>query len=137
MSQPDKRLSELEEFLADTSGESTAETRRFLRSQGVDTTKFFRRVQQTVEEGYSEQLRALATLEQERKTAASYLGQLAGMPREAMLAFFDNLRKGELGGRNQEAALARCRNKDASELSDDELRSWLEDIGETLGDPQE
>ena len=54
-----------------------------------------------------------------------------------MLSFFEKLRSGAYGSHYQEAAVARCRNKDATELSGEELRSWLEDIGDTLGEPEE
>lgn len=137
MNKPDKRLESLEDFLADTEGEPQAETLRELRAQGVDTKQFFQRVQKTVDEGYSRQLRELAAREQQRQTTPSFLDSLSEMGRAAMLDCFERIRSGALGGRYQQAAVARFRNKDASELTDEELRSWLEDIGETLGEPDE
>lgn len=137
MNDPAKRLDELEEFLSDTSDESKEDVMKELRTSGVNTKQFFKRVQETVETSYSEQLRAIAAREQQHQDRPSFLEDLAGMTRESMLSFFEKLRSGAYGSQYQEAAVARCRNKDATELSGEELRSWLEDIGDTLGEPEE
>ena len=81
-------------------------------------------------------LRRAAEQEQASRTSApGFLGQLTTMSRDAMLAVFERVANGDFGTKYSTAALARCRNKDASGLTDEELRSWLEDIGDVLGEP--
>lgn len=134
MSTPDKRLAKLEDLLSSNEHQAKTETIAELRSLGIDTAQFFSRINKFVQVGYTEQLRAAAQLQQENeRTLPHFLDQLAAMSREAMLAVFAKLQGGAFGPQYREAALARCRNKDASLLSDEELRSWLEDIGDILG----
>jgi hypothetical protein len=133
----DKRLEKLEEFFANTENEPVADLLKELRAQGVDTERFSRRVNEVVESAYSAGLRALAAKEQQTSSSPSFITSAAGKTREAMLALFEQLREGAFGAQYQQAALARCRSKAAQELTDEELRSWLEDIGDTLGEPKE
>jgi hypothetical protein len=134
MKNNDRRLEDLEDLLAANEEQSKAETVTELRSQGIDTTEFFSRIKKIVQTGYSAQLRASAQREQNTmRVRPDFLREIAAMSREAMLAVFSQLQTGTHGPQYQEAALARCRNKDASQLSDEELRSWLEDIGDILG----
>jgi hypothetical protein len=129
-----KRLEDLEDFLASNEEQTKAETIAELRSQGLDTAQFFSRIKKIVQTSYSEQLRVTAQSEQDRiRVQPGILPQLATMSRDAMLSIFAQLQDGSYGPQYQQAALARCRNKDASLLSDEELRSWLEDIGDILG----
>lgn len=135
MKQHNPTIDDLEAFLIDDSL-SKKDVTKELRLQGVDTEAFFDRVKRIVREGYSAQLRLAAEQEQSsRSTAPGFLAQLATMSREAMLAMFERVANGEFGAEYRSAALARCRNKDASGLTDEELRSWLEDIGDVLGEP--
>jgi hypothetical protein len=134
MNTPDKRLVKLENLLASNEEQPKTETIAELRSVGIDTAQFFSRIKKLVQVGYTDQLRAAAQQQQEKERALPhFLDQLAAMSREAMLAVFAQLQGGAFGTQYQEAALARCRNKDTSLLSDEELRSWLEDIGDILG----
>ena len=99
---------------------------------------FFSRVQKTVDAGYSKQLQRLSADQQsEHRAPPSFLSDLADMTRDSMLDCFQRLRSGEFGVQYKEAALARCRNKDATELTDDELRSWLDDVGDIIGEPEQ
>lgn len=135
MKQEKPNLNDLEAFLTDDSL-SKKDAVKELRMQRVDTEALFDRVQRIVREGYSTQLRLAAEQEQaSRESAPGFLAQLATMSRDAMLAVFEKVANGEFGSEYQTAALARCRNKDASGLTDEELRSWLEDIGDVLGEP--
>lgn len=78
----------------------------------------------------------LAAREREQSNSRpAFLGTIATMSRQAMLDCFKKLRRGDFGDKYRDLALARCRNKDASELTDEELRSWLEDVGQVLGEP--
>ena len=65
-----------------------------------------------------------------------FLTNIATMPRDTMLACFEQIRSGVFGDAYRSIALARCRNKEAAELTDEELRSWLADIGDIFGEPQ-
>lgn len=129
-------LNDLEVFLIDDSL-SKNEAVREIRLHGVDVEALFDRVRRIVQEGYSAQLRQAAEQEQaSRATTPGFLTLLATMSRDAMIAVFGQVKNGEFGPEYRTAALARCRNKDVSELTDEELRSWLEDIGDVLGEPK-
>jgi hypothetical protein len=131
------KLNGLEAFLANCDEESQADDLADLRKMGVNVDAFMKRVDATVQAGYAEQLRQLAASQREQSSSApGFLANLKTMTRAAMLDAFEGLRRGDLGERYRGLALARCRNKDVSELSDDELRSWLEDVGQVLGEPE-
>lgn len=137
MNEQQNRLDAVEAFLTDDSQQSKADALKELRTNGVDVDQFLARVKRVVSEGYTQQLRLLSRQQQaEAQRRPEFLINLAMMPRDDMLASFEKLRCGQLGDAYRVAALARCRNKDAAELTDEELRSWLEDIGEILGEPQ-
>lgn len=134
MKQEKPNLDDLEAFLNNDSL-SKKDAVKELRMQGVNTDALFDRMQRIVREGYSTQLRRAAEQEQaSRASAPGFLAQLATMSRDAMLAVFERVANGEFGPEYRTAALARCRNKDASGLTDEELRLWLEDIGDVLGE---
>lgn len=131
------KLNGLEAFLANSDGESQADDLADLRKMGVNVDAFMKRVDATVQAGYAEQLRQFAASQREHLSSTpGFLANLKTMTRAAMLEAFEGLRRGDLGERYRGLALARCRNKDVSELSDDELRSWLEDVGQLLGEPE-
>lgn len=137
MNEERRKLNGLEAFLANADGEAQADDLVDLRKMGVDVDAFMKRVDATVQAGYAEQLRLLAASEREQSSAVpGFLANLHAMTRAAMLESFERLRRGELGERYRGLALARCRNKDVSEVTDDELRSWLEDVGQVLGEPE-
>jgi hypothetical protein len=139
MSRPfNKRLEDLEAMFVDNEHQSKAEALLELQSHAVDAEQFLGRVKRTVQDGYRRQLRLLAVQQQAaQSTAPSFLAGTAGMSRAVMLEVFEKIRSGGFGAEYREAALARCRNKDATELTDEELRSWLEDVGGMIGDPEE
>jgi hypothetical protein len=131
------KIDDLEAFLIDDSL-SKKDAIRELRLQGVGIDALLDRVKRVVREGYSSQLRQAAQQDSSFRTAApGFLAHLATMSRDVMLGIFERVANGEFGTEYRTAALARCRNKDARTLGDDELRSWLEDIGEVLGEPGE
>jgi hypothetical protein len=131
-----KRIEDLEAFLTDNEQQSKADAIKNLRAQGIDTNAFFNQVHKVVQGGYSKQLRAIAASEQSASSRArDFIEKLQGMPRDAMLAIFRRIQQGEFGPESRELAIARCRNKDASALSDEELQSWLEDAAEILDEP--
>lgn len=131
----EKSLDDLDLFLAGSSEETLEDVQKDLRSQGVNLPEFIKQIHATVQNGYSEQLKAIAETERDSQPV-TILEQLKKMSRAAMLSLFEELRSGAYGENYQELAVARCRDKDATELSDAELRSWLEDISATLGSPR-
>lgn len=136
MSDEAKRLTDLEDFLFGSSEQPIEEIVSDLRKAGIDTDRAAARLEKMVQEKYREQLQKLAEAEQDiQTTPPPFLADVSTMPRELMLASFEKLRDGEMGTSYQELALARCRNKDAAQLSDEELRSWLSDIADINGDP--
>lgn len=138
MTIPNKTLADLVDFLVDTDDESKKDAVTELRANKVNVTQFFARVQQTVQTGYSKQLEKVAVNQQsEIESHSGFLDNVSKMTRDAMLTCFEHFRQGNCGIDYREAALARCRNKDTSNLTDEELRSWLEDISEILGEPKD
>lgn len=133
-----KRIDALEAMLADNEHQTKAEAMSELQARAADAEHFLSRVKRAVQDGYSIQLRLLAERQQAAQSATpGFLAGIANMSRGAMLEVFEKLRNGGFGAEYREAALARCRNKDASELTDEEMRSWLEDVGSMFGAPEE
>jgi hypothetical protein len=131
-----KRIDDLEGFLTDNDQQSKADAIADIRAHGIDTNAFFNRVHRAVQEGYSKQLRAIAASEQAASSPAqTFIDKVRAMSRDAMLAIFGRIQQGEFGTEYRDLAIARCRNKDASALSDEELRSWLEDAADILDEP--
>ncbi|GJM25763.1 MAG: hypothetical protein DHS20C16_21780 [Phycisphaerae bacterium] len=135
MNEPNKRLDALESFLSENESESKADSRSELRRQGVEVDEFLDRVRKIVQEGYQERLREAAATDAEPRLPG-FLQNVKTMSRDAMLDIFQRLQIGEFGSEYQQLALARCRNKDAQDTTDEELRSWLDDIGDVVGDPE-
>lgn len=132
---PKPSMADLDAFMTDEAL-SKVDAIKSLKSAGVDTNSFFDKIDQIVQKGYTDQLRKVAEHERSSESVRpSFLVDLAQMPRQKMLAIFADVSSGRFGTQYRESALARCRNKNANDLTDEELRSWLEDIGEILGEP--
>lgn len=128
----------LEKFLFDTEDQPKDEAIKELGAKGVDTAAFLADIQNVVQGSYMSQLKQIAETQQaDSVKPASFLSDLATLSKSAMLELFSNFQAGSFGDQYKQAAVARCRNKNPSELSETELRSWLADIGETLGEPVE
>ena len=128
----------LERFLSDNVDQTKDEAIRELNANGVDPSAFLAEVNEIVQGSYMSQLKILAeTQKASSAKQASFLSGITNMGRDALLNLFAQLQSGKFGGQYKQATVARCRNKNPSELSETELRSWLVDIGETLGDPAE
>lgn len=129
------RLSELEDTLAEIEGQSTEEMIADLRKAGIDTDAFLRRANRVLHEQYRKHLDELAEVEKHMSHGVpSFFSDVANMNREELLMSFATLQNGSMGETYKQAALDRCQNKVAAELSDDDLRSWLQDIAEISGD---
>lgn len=134
MSPREPNMDDLEDFLI---GEQLpkVDAIKILRSAGVDTTAFFNAMEKAVQAGYSAQLQKIAESERAVRTSrATFRTELASMSRDAMIARFNEVSEGRFGMVYRDAALARCRNKKPAEFTDEELRTWLEDIGEIVGE---
>lgn len=126
----------LEKLLFDTVDQPKDEAIKELGARGIDTAGFLADIQNVVQGSYMSQLKRLAEMQQaDSVKPAGFLSDLATLSKSAMLDLFSNFQSGSFGDQYKQAAVARCRNKNPSELSETELRSWLADIGETLGDP--
>jgi hypothetical protein len=125
-----KTVRNLEAVLADDSRLSADDLRQELAEQGVDVDAFLARFGTVVRKGYQQQLRKIAEQEKAEAEAGArnLFGELANKTREELERIFEGLRQGVFGERLKAAALARCRNQVGLEISETELRSWLEDI---------
>lgn len=137
MSSDDRNNSSMDRFEDFLLGDdlTTDEVMRSLRRMGVKVDDMVERLHGVVQKCYSEQLKLEVQREQKQVTVVpSFLAGLASMAKEEMLVIFEKLARGDLGTQYQSAALARCRNGAPNELTDDELRSWLEDVGSIYGE---
>jgi hypothetical protein len=124
-------LEKLEQALASHESETKEQTIANLRAKGINTDALIAKVRATVQKGYSTRLKAMAGREQrEISKKPNRLGNLATLTHEAMLQLVERLRSGAMGVGFQQAIVARCRNKQPTDLTEDELRTWLEDLGE-------
>jgi hypothetical protein len=124
-----KAMEKLDLFLADTEGQSTEAVGEELEAQGIDVTTFLADVNAVVRKGYQRSLKEIATSERDQvvRSRKSRFSGLVGT-KEQMLLLIARLQSGDFGPNLRERAVARCRNQDPSTLSDEDLRSWLEDI---------
>ena len=128
----ENELAKFEAFLADPDNQTKEETLAELASHGVRTEEFLKSVQMVVREGYSKRLKETAESEQAAAAAKrrNLFGDIKSKTRDELLAIFAGLSAGDYGQGFCEAARARCRNKEAGQLTDDELRTWLEDVSD-------
>ena len=128
----------LHNFLYDVSDQSKADAVKELESHGVEVPNFFSRIQRTVQSAYMSQLGNIAAQEQaEAKKQPSFMKNVSDMTKEQILALVEQIRSGVFGSDYGSLAIARCRNNDPNEMTVEELRSWLEDLGDTLGEAEE
>jgi hypothetical protein len=116
----------LEAVLLNESDVSPDQLRKQLSDEGVDVTKFLSRLDTSYRKGLQADAKKKASLAKARAQASrgSLFGDLLGKPRAELIAFVQAALKGQYGAE----AMARCRNKTPEQMSDDEIRSWLEDI---------
>lgn len=125
-----KAVRNLEALLVNDSHMSVDDISRELADDGVDVKAFLARFDTVVRKGVQHQMRKQA--EQEQQEAKSSLKQIFGdlrtKSREELRDLFEKVRQGLFGDHLKQAALARCCNFTGGEVSETELRSWLEDI---------
>lgn len=121
-----KAAKNLREAVVDNSHLSAEELRKKLGDEGVNVNQFLTRADESFRKGLQQGVKAQATQAKARAAVlkGSMFGQLAGKVRSELLALHQAAQMGQYGA----ATRARCRNKNADEMTDDELRSWLEDI---------
>lgn len=121
-----KAAKNLREAVLDDSNLSASDLRKRLTDEGVDVDRFLKRADEAFRRGLQEGVRQQAAQERARRAVlkGSMFGQLAGKSRDALLALYEAATAGNYGAET----MARCRNKDTQAMSDEELRSWLEDI---------
>jgi hypothetical protein len=130
-------LEKLEQALASHDNETKEQTIANLRAKGINTDALIAKVRATVQKGYSTKLKEIAEREKSQTSQKpNRFGNLATLTREAMLQLVEQLRSGARGAGFQQAVVARCRNKQPTELTEDELRTWLEDLGELPDDSE-
>jgi hypothetical protein len=125
-----KSLENLDLFLADTEGQTTEEISKELKDQRVDVEKFLNKIKGVVRKGYQGQLRAAAAAERQatvQRTLGRF-GDLAAKTKEELLSLIAEIQAGMFGAALSKAAVARFRNRNNTSLSEEDLRSWLEDL---------
>ncbi len=120
----------LDALLTDDTEMSIDELKEDLENQGVDVKAYLAKFRVTVRKSYQQRIRSSA--EKANKTAEaeknSLFGDLLHKSKEELLAIREQIIKGDFGVTLQKTCVARCRNSQSSEVSEEELRSWLEDI---------
>jgi hypothetical protein len=116
----------LEEAALDNSHMSAAELERTLSDKGVDVKRFLAGADEAFRKGVQRGVKAKAAHAKARAAVlkGAVFGDLGGKLRADLLALCQAASAGQYGT----AIRARCRNKNAEALTDEELRSWLEDI---------
>jgi hypothetical protein len=116
----------LEEAVLDNSHMSATELETKLTGQGVDVNKFLAGADAAFRKGLQRGMKAKAAHAKARSAVlrGSVFGDLGGKLRADLLALCQAASVGQYGT----AIRARCRNKNAEAMTDEELRSWLEDI---------
>jgi hypothetical protein len=120
----------LREAVLDNSHMTAAELQKKLSDEGVDVKKFLAGTEEAFRKGLQRGMKAKAAQAKARSAVlkGSLFGDLAAKARVDLLALCQAASGGQYGA----AIRARCRNKNAEAMTDEELRSWLEDI-ERLG----
>src|ERR1017187_2737902 len=125
----DKAFEHLSDFLADPEGEGREDIISQLKSEGVDVDKFLQEIHTVVRKANQEKMRARAERERNatRTDPTALFGELLRMPREELLILVGKVQSGAFGLSLQQLAAARARNQSGGTLSDEDLRSWLQD----------
>lgn len=120
-----KAARNLERVLLEDSNLTEAELRQKLSGEGVEVDGFLKRFDAVFRKGV--QARAKQEAMEAKTRAMAARGSLFGRiveTRENLLMLVQEAITGRFGAE----VTARCRNKDTKAMSDNELRSWLEDI---------
>ena len=116
-------------LLEDDSDLSVDDLKAELASQGVDVDGFLARFSSTVRKGCQAQIgrAAICSANELRGKRTNLFGDLGSKALAELIAIKNKVLSGEFGPGLENAA--RCRNlKEGTEISESELRSWLEDL---------
>ena len=102
-----------------------------LRSYGVDTTMFLQEAEAVIKEGLRVQ-KEILTADAAAAKKVNPLGDLSTMARQAMLDLLKQVQTGVFGSEMQKVASGFYRGGDQTEITDEELRTLLEDIEDLL-----
>lgn len=120
----------LDRLLFENTGETAADVRSRLEAEGVDVDGLVSRVKRAAGEAYRRTLTEAAEHERVRMAQAvgSVFGDLAKLARQELV----ELVRAAAAGRYGADVMARCRNQQAENLSEDDLRTLLQDIEGTM-----
>jgi hypothetical protein len=131
MSEQDaKMVKRLDALLLEEGPETPAQVRERLEREGVNVKAIVERVKANAGAAYREILAENAKQRKVEKagTIGSIFGNLANLKREQLINLLRDAANGAFGS----AVMARCRNQDAENLSEEDLRTLLQDIESTL-----
>jgi len=122
----------LEQTLLDDTGMSVTDLRQELEVQGGDATGFLTKLRQVTRTAFQQSV-LISALESNElvRVKAGIFGNLKLMSREELFIIKEKIIEGVFGSELQGFAAARCRNHNNGKFSDEELRSWLEDVAST------
>ena len=125
-----KATQALDALLADDGHMSVDELRSELESLGVDVDAFLSDFTKAVRKSYQQRVRSAAEKANVNAESAkeTLFGDLHQKTKEELLAIREQVMNGVFGALLQTTSTARCRNLQGAEVSESELRSWLEDI---------
>ena len=127
-----KAANALDALFEDDSDLSIEELKAELVSGGVDVEQFLNRFSATVRKGCQSQIKKAAeqSAEFKRSRRSAMFGELGSKTLSELIAIRDQVLGGAFGPNFANAA--RCRNlQEGTEVSESELRSWLEDISKS------
>lgn len=125
----EKAARALDAILADDMDLSVEELKAELASDGIDVARFLNNFSTTVRKGCQSQVRKSAekSAVEKRQKRTFLFGELATRGLSELIVIRDKVLSGDFGPGL--AHVARCRNlEEGAEISEAELRSWLEDI---------
>lgn len=110
----ESRLTDLEDFLYGDLEQPQEEVVADLRAAGIDTRHAAMRIEQLVQQKRDAYLRRQVEQDQDlEESGFPHFDDFSTMPREMLLASFEELSENV------------AHNEDSSEMSDEDLRSWL------------
>jgi len=125
-----EKLGRLLDFISDNREMSDEDIKKDLIANGVNHDVFLDKVKQTVRHGLQAKIKEQMAQAQESKQSrnSTILKEVASWTREKCLEFLDSARRGVSCNHGQQQVALAFRNRQDSEMSDDELRSCIQDI---------
>jgi len=125
-----EKLRRVLEAISDNREMSDDDIKKDLIANGVNIDAFLSRVKQTVRHGLQAKIKEqMAQAQESRQIKNSpILNEVASWTREKCLEFLDSARRGVSCNHGQQQVALAFRNRQDSEMSDDELRSCIQDI---------